>query len=619
MTFLRTLFTTALLAPAALAQNAKLSLLEFIPESAPLIIHIDDVAKFSEQWKASPLGQITEDEKMRAFLAPAFEKMKDVFGEIPGKDTIPEALTEAKDQFTGELVFAISKAPIESWIKSDISDVDFEDGDAQIEEDTDFDPDQFPDMILLGTVADGAAFMKTTDDLFDIIKNAEDADKSAEKRTTETLETGKIEDIEYRFLRVYKKGEDKPIELLAYGHVGKTAVIGWPKSHVESTLLTLKKQDLGAPSAAGGALADFRDRFPESTSAIQLNLESSIDELFTALKNGTKSGDIDLSALDQFNITLPSLRDALALDDLRALTFGLEMHDDKVAMDMGILYHKRSGLMDLLAYRKGKVDLPEYVPANIPSASISRFNFSDMWKEFRKTLVKLSPALNEQFTASMENTQKEMGINFENDLINHLGEVLMQFEGLGDLTDLEDEEGQVTGDTVTVMELKDAMSFEIGLDNLIGTMGPQLGLTFETREYLGTKMQAIDIPNGEIAYFLKENFLFLSNGQGKIIRQILSAMDRPGDSLWQQPIVKKNLAQLQPGYSQLSYVKISAVLDTLIGALAPLADVMDEDIPLDFDAKPEAAHLERIFGDMVGVSYIEKNGFFSQTFLLPKK
>ena len=72
--FLRTLFTASLLAPAAaLAQDGKLSLLEFIPESAPLIVHIDDVTKFSEQWQASPLGQITEDEKMRAFLAPADE------------------------------------------------------------------------------------------------------------------------------------------------------------------------------------------------------------------------------------------------------------------------------------------------------------------------------------------------------------------------------------------------------------------------------------------------------------------------------------------------------------------------------------------------------------------
>ena len=317
--------------------------------------------------------------------------------------------------------------------------------------------------------------------------------------------------------------------------------------------------------------------------------------------------------------SLPSLRAALALDDLPAFTLGLEMHDDKVAMDAGILYHKRSGLMDIIAYKKGKIDLPAYVPANIPSASVSRFSFPDMWKEVKQNLAKISPALNEQFTASLENTQKELGINFENDLINHFGEVLLQFDGLSELDVADDELGEAIGDTVTVIELKDAMSFEIGLDNLIGKMGPQLGLTLETREYLGTKMQAFDAPNGEIAYFLKENYLFLSVGQGKIIRQILSAMDRPGDSLWQQPIVKKNLAQLQPGYCQLSYVKISAVLDTLIGALAPLADIMGEDIPLNFDAKPESAHLERIFGDMVSVSYIEKNGFFGQTFLLPKK
>ncbi|MEM9480231.1 MAG: hypothetical protein AAGA58_11320 [Verrucomicrobiota bacterium] len=589
-------------------QAEKLSLLEFIPESAPVILHVTDIEEVSEQWADSPFGKALADEKLEKFLAPMMEKMKSEFSEIQDKEIIEEALGKIRNEFSGEMVAAVIDMPISQWVAyANETEVHDESPEAWSK--------SLPHMVVMGEVGEGfgGAMADLTKTLAQVATE-EDNDVSA------FFEKEKDGEAEIFRLELEEKGKS-PFNLYVYGEANGVGVLGWPKSAVTETLRAVREQDLGEPSATGGAFADFRARYPESSAIVHMDLEAGFAEMFKALEDAAEAGDLDLSEMENMGMSMESLRKAIGIDDWRSLAFGMEFFDDRMLLNFGMLLHKRSGFMKVMAYENGLRDFPEFVPPQAPSVTVSRFNVQELWTELKIMINTLSPQFSEQFFAGIGQFEQMLEMSLEDDLIKYFGKTIVQVEDII-LPDLAEDgvEADLKEDNVVAFELKNAQSFELGLDKLVSGVQKRMGLPVATEEYLGTEMYFFGNPPQKVSFFVKGDYFFLSVGVGNMVKKVISTMNREGGSLWEEQKFKDLIAEVSPDYCGVGYVKFGNLARGIADMFLSIEGLMEgEDMPVDFSAMPDGEWFERIFGEMLGAQYMEDDGFFGEIILMPGK
>ena len=587
------------------AQAADEALIELIPEDALIVMHAADATKLPERLKASPLGQTWTNPKFQKFIAPGMEKLKE-----SGKlEAVTKAMSKAMETFEGETVMSLNRLPIEGLIEMG-DDLDSEEPAAT---------KRFADllekelrMVIVGKVpGNGKAFTETWSQLIEDMmeETKEEGDKY---EMTDVVTDGQ---------KIYVAREtpakvDKSYDVLAFAHVGDVGIVGSPRKAVEETIAAIKKGVAGA-KLSDGAFGTFHKRSPGNDVHFHVNLSPMIAVGKTAALQAEKDGLLGEQAAGM-GVTIEKIWGALGLADLQSLDLSMKFDGEATELDTGLLFAKRSGLMNLIAYKNGPMPKTPFIPQDVGSASVSLFSFEDMYKSLMGMLDSVMPAMMPMVKAQLAGAEGQLGVSIEKDLLGNLKPEIITLQSMG--ADAQ----QVLQDEMVIMAgLKNEQGFEVAFDKVLAFASGMTGIAFEPSEFLGHKLHTFEAPGmgpggapTKISYLFTKGYFVLSVGKGELLRKVLSNIERPGKSLWDVAHVKSALAQFEPGYCEVNYLNAAQLMTAMTNMFSQLPqDEIGEVV--DWEHKLSENEWRALLGFAVSAGYMEKNGFFGKGILLP--
>ena len=587
------------------AQAADEALIELIPADALFVMHAADATKLPERLKSSPVGQTWTNAKFQKFIAPGMEQMK----ESGAFDAVTQAMGKAMETFEGETVMALNKFPIEGLIEMG-DELDSEDPEVKKRFgdllDNDF------RMIIAGKVSgDGKAFTETWSELIEDMmeETKEEGDKY---EMTEVVTDGQTIFV----ARETPSQVDKSYDVLAYAHVGDVGIVGSPLKAVEETIEAIKKGVAGA-KLVDGAFGTFHQKSPDNDVHFHINMSPMIALGKAAALEAEKDGLLGEQAAGM-GVTVEKIWAALGFADLQSLDLSMTFDGEATEVDTGLLFAKRSGLMNLIAYKNGPMPNTSFIPQDVGSASVSLFSFEDMYKSLMGMLESVMPAMMPMVKMQLAGAEDQLGVSIEKDLLGNLKPEIIMLQSMG-----ADAKEILQDEMVVMAGLKNEQGFEVAFDKVLALASGMTGIAFEPSEFLGHKLHTFEAPAmgpgaapTKISYLFTKGYFVLSIGKGELLRKVLSNIERPGKSLWDVAHVKSAMAKFEPGYCEVNYLNAAQLMTAMTSMLSQLPQ---DDIGgfVDWDHKLSENEWRALLGFAVSAGYMEKNGFFGKGILLP--
>lgn len=248
-------------------------------------------------------------------------------------------------------------------------------------------------------------------------------------------------------------------------------------------------------------------------------------------------------------------------ENIHGLFLAAHLDDGAVELDLQTLYEEDEGLIGLLAYRPGPMELPEFVPSDAQQVSVSNFDFSAMWQAARETLNEvaiLAPA-NAMLKTSLASASESAGFDVEQTLLDSLGQGLVQMElpqaEAGDGAESNDSP-EVT-DHLSVFRIRDRKSLESALESIKQGIGWSAML--ERNAYLDIPVYTYSEaalggadPADSPAYAVTDDYLIYGSRVAPVHR-LLSRLTkaRSTDSYWDRDETSRVIQDLPEGYSEI--------------------------------------------------------------------
>ena len=583
------------------AQAADEALIELIPADALFVMHAADASKLPERLKASPFGQTWTNVKFQKFIAPGMAQLK----ESGAFDAVTKAMGKAMKTFEGDTVMALNSFPIEGMIEMG-NELESQDPAAKkrlgdlMEKDL--------RVVIAGKVpGDGKAFTDTWSELIEDMmeESKEEGDKY---EMTEVVTDGQT----IHVARETPAKVDKSYDVLAFAHVGDVGIVGSPLKAVEETIAAMKKGVSGA-KLSEGAFGTFHKKSPDNDVHFHINLSPMIAIGKTAAIKAEKDGLLGEQAAGM-GVTIEKVWGALGLADLQSLDLSMKFDDESTEVDTGLLFAKRSGLMNLIAYKNGPMPNTSFIPQDVGSASVSLFSFEDMYKSLMGMLDSVMPAMMPMVKAQLAGAEGQLGVSIEKDLLGNLKPEIVSLQSMG-----ADAKEILQDEMVFMAGLKNEQGFEVAFDKVLAFASGMAGVAFEPSEFLGHKLHTFEGPGADptkISYLFTKGYFVLSIGKGELLRKVLSNIERPGKSLWDVAHVKAALAQFEPGYCEVNYLNAAQLMTAMSNMFSQLPQEGVGGI-VDWDHKLSENEWRSLLGFAVSAGYMEKNGFFGKAILLP--
>jgi hypothetical protein len=608
-------FTLALLVTAAAAAApAAVRLEAIIPADTDMVLVIDDVPRFLERWSESPLGRAWNDPQMKRFLAPMRDDMEiDRWEEIVRGETGLE-LDEILGAFTGQVALLL------------------------------------PDMQQIVEAAEGeeaeqVAMLAEVGENEQIIRQLLELDLDSSRDELE--ENEKLEEVEEEFegetLHVRRlTNADGEEEGEGWAIVEGFAVMAEPKSYLQQIVGAVKERTSDAPLKDSPGFRKVRGRVPTTDLLVYFDFGAVLPVIEEALKNDLE----DPEAPNPMGLTGQALLDALAFDAIQSIFVSTTMMEGATHIDVGLQYTEDRGLMKILAFEPGPVQLPDFLPDDAVEASAANFSLPKMWQALKEILGALNPAFSGMLDMQLAQLNATHGFDLEKGVFGSLGDrfvaakYLRPAEEPGETPSL-DVLDQIFGISVT-----DRQSLEMGLEALKSMAGAGAEL-FEVTEYLDHTIFTLKqempsepgAPAQRLAYTLTDDYLLLSTGTQAPLRAAVSHGGRPGKNLWDRKEVKRAMKALPPNASGLSFYDVERMLRSAIegcGRVQSLmqpdaepveaeggpeedADAVEEEAGPEFcdpEAKPDPSTIGKYFGPAVGAQYKDGGGFYSTVRLI---
>lgn len=338
-------------------------------------------------------------------------------------------------------------------------------------------------------------------------------------------------------------------------------------------------------SLAGNSLyADAQLEWGKSQVTVFINLAAMLPFLHTAL--GGEDTELPPNPL---GISLRSLFDALALDNLNSLYAGLYYSDDGLRLYYGLLHRGLEGLAGLLAYTEGDVLNPSFVPSDAVSASVSNFSITQAWRHLETVLSAMSPNFESYYEMQLNQLKTNTNIDIRESIVENFGE---QFVTLT----LMDEDAQVAEligahnralgyDQCFAFEIRDTRSFEMALEGVKDLISGGKRV-FESREFMGATIHAPIMNYGAgmqpsvFSYSIHENYFLFATGSANALEPIIIKMEQGGDHLLESDDFQDALAQLPANPNEVQYIEIAHYWKNLVRNLNVVADSMGDTLPL---------------------------------------
>lgn len=593
----------AIVAAGTLSLNvhaADEAFIELIPADALMVMHAKDAKDLPERLKASPLGQTWANAKFQKFIAPMMDQMKE-----DGKfDSVMKAMGKAMDTFEGETVVSLNRLPLDAMMEMG-EDMDSDDPKMKKAFADAFEKDFR--MVIVGNVAgDGKAFNDTwhglIEDMMEETKEEGDKFELAEEE---------VDGQTIHFARETIAKVDKSYDVLAYANVGGVGIVGSPRKAVDEAIAAIKKGLAGA-KLTEGSFGTFHKRNPNNDAHFHMNLAP----LMALGKKAALKAEADGVFGEQaagMGATVENLWKVLGLSDLQSIDLGMTFEGDTTELDTGVLFTKRSGLMNLLAYQNNPMPKTNFIPQDVGSASVSLFSVEEMYTSLMSLLDEAIPAMMPMVKAQLQGAEGQLGMSIEKDLLGNLKPEIVTLQSMGT-----NAENELQDEMVIMAALKNEQGFEVAFDKLLAFVSGMTGMAFEPSEFLGQKLHSMEIPGPEptkMSYLFTKGYFVVSVGKGELLRKVLSNIERPGKSLWEAAHVKAALGKLEPGYCEVNYLNAAQLMTAMTELMSQFPQ--EQGNFLDWDHKLSETEWETLLGFAVSAGYMEKNGLFGKAILLP--
>ncbi|MDH3981689.1 MAG: hypothetical protein OES84_02175 [Kiritimatiellaceae bacterium] len=366
-------------------------------------------------------------------------------------------------------------------------------------------------------------------------------------------------------------------------NIGNTLILGYTREWIEQSIVRLKKETPKEPEGN----PEFNINVPVS-SLIKTSMED------------------DGAAASQL-----ALFEALGIFDITTFSSTIVLKDDRLEADNRLVISDLArGLFTLLDLQPSELPTVTFIPENIASLEVGRFNLLRFWQEIPSLLSSASPEMKPQFDMILGMIQQQAGINLEQDLLSNLGTKYIAFATVEDNNQI----------SVVAVDLKDGAAFKKSFETALAAPAMQsyVAMGLESLDFLDHTLYTIknNDPETPIAFTITADYLLYGhpNGLRQTLRSITSeaaenqAFERtelvkglrqnitPRAFSYNAVDWKKNMDAIIKEFNRPEYTSIILQKWATSGSALP---------PPDFSKLPSSNHIAEFFN--VSYQYIEAN------------
>ncbi len=424
---------------------------QLLPPEVQLHVRVSDTTAFWAKLKLSSLGKLWADPQFQDFLGN------------PDAETWQELFfngtTEAEDQvfleqlkmLSGEVILAFEAENQNPCIIAAMSREDFL-------------RSMEMDDKLAATMDDPFEIVKSTFQGVEIVRHIEDGGTAEESSSWQT-------------------------------HVDGTFVLGHTREWIEQCIVKLKK-----------------DAIKEPTGHPALDLNIPLAKLIR--ENLLESMKEDAPAEMPFDPE--TLLEALGLLGIENFTARIELRDTEMIVDNTLqVSDLTKGLFTIFDVEPSQLPSVSFIPENISSLEVGRFNILRFWQEIPVVLNSAMPAMKPQFDMILAMVQQQAGIDLEQDLLANLGTKYVSFAVA--------EGGQQN--SIIAIELRDTTAYQTALETMLSApaLQPQVAQGLEIETFLDHTIYTTKNPDPSqtAAFCVAADHLIY--GQPAAVRQVIRA------------------------------------------------------------------------------------------------
>ncbi|MGJ8651287.1 MAG: hypothetical protein ACSHX4_13085 [Opitutaceae bacterium] len=367
----------------------------------------------------------------------------------------------------------------------------------------------------------------------------------------------------------------------------------------------LSKSDVYLRSLEASGRGDFR---------LYVNLSPMMAALNDAMVEQAMAGGMAM-----FGVTGPSLESALSLETMQALFVDMDLVDEGILVNSGLIYSEKKGMLSLLTYSDADLPAATYVPEGVMASSVSSFDMAEMIGALEKVITAASPTAPMLLDIQLQSFKTNTGVDLRSAILENIGAEVVSLSIMGE-ADLEDQ--MVLPEQMYVFAINDAESFSQALETF-KDMAPGLRDTIKTQEYVGQTIHTIkgvpdpefpEVPAQDISYVITRSELIVNVGSVGFLHEVLSRMNESSAGFWQSEKVEQMFESIaQPNPVTRSYIDVNQMAKPFIESIAAMSPVPG------FEANGGAEKLIESLNMplyMISESNEEPDGLFARVMIL---
>jgi len=329
--------------------------------------------------------------------------------------------------------------------------------------------------------------------------------------------------------------------------LGNLAIVAGPEAYLKS-LVTWANVPPASPLSSSPAFREAENRLPRADLSLFVDLGAFSDLLETSVESRLEEEGTNAAGVSPGNAV-----EALSLDALQAFYVAVDLGEAETRVESGVLYEKPVGLLGLAAYLPGPCTKPAFLPADVLSAGVARFDFKAAWDRLLEIVETVQPGFGEQLGGQLAAYGEALGVDFERDLLGSLGRDFWSAEFPHPTTVdrpwpfLDEVMGIEAADPSALERVLAAVTLALDPTGEVGTDTTKLGvvvhpLPFGPEPGTDESTPCLALHGGWLLF----------GRRGDLVR-LLETMHQPGPSLWERADLQPLFAAVPPEASFLLY------------------------------------------------------------------
>ena len=510
----------------------KESLVSFLPDDTFFVLEVDNWTELRDDLKNGPWGEI---EKF-----PVWEKISDMIeSELQrGKNKkFKSNFTEAKETVLDPLLESIEGSMVLGV--SDFTDVLEREGIMREDGTT----ESVQKMPFFAFISESSLRQKDFDE---IISSFNDLTKNAEVEETKIGDTNVYWIIQKSHQNL-KDFDAKDAGLCLALDKGKLFMLTGGEKGVESVF---EKSFEDVKSLADNqSHIDCFDEIGKGQARIFFNFKEGIR---TILESKSKKMQIPQNP---FGIEKNGLINGLGLDGLNYLGVCLDAKSGEFEMGSCLGMEHRKGILSFLSPVKGNLENHDFVSKDVFTVSNTRNDLGQLWPRMENILKGISPAVHLLVTSQIQAFEDKSEVRIRTDLLGSLGDQVVSLSYLHKENESVKQLASPSS-SIYAISLRDSKLFDRTMRAMVDSVS-QGNELFEENEHRGVTIRSMRGLQGvglSISYAISKDWLLLSMGKDRYLKQVINRMKGGGNSLWDSSHIENALDELPRGIRQVDYV-----------------------------------------------------------------